>query len=287
MASKYLVLPHLNVQHANALQAWWLVAPPSPMALHGFSRALGLRVGVNFGGMAIIHHGVQWLGAEKRLSRFFKKESGGDDTKSWDVRFWNETFTPQQVQGATYINQDDHIAGSFSKGLQPTARCHVALSLVLRVDATVAIDLDAVEDFLWSGRIAGGAITDYGIPRVVESADKARARIHGGFFVADRADLVQDTMQRKGFDGTEALLDILVDRLAEPKAPHWLSANVVGYCALESPKPRLGVRGNLPHAYAEAIVGLIQYQSVRQQESMPFWTPRYRVDDGVFLLSSL
>jgi CRISPR-associated protein Csy2 len=298
MSTRFLVIPRMRVEHVNAMQSWWLMAPPSPMTIHGFSRAMGLRCAFKVSGLAIAHHDVQWLAAEKSNSRFIKRHEGGRDDKDWDIRFWNRRVIPQQPQGATFIDEQDHLASGFAKGLQPTARCHVEISVVLDIGDD-PVHPDDVTDFLWSGRLGGGAIIEHGKVEFCETSENVMQKVGGGFWVTDRSDLVMDAMQLHGMDGTEALTQVFCEsakhknaydhasaekREKMQKPESWLSANVVGYATLESPKARIGVRNGVPHAYAEPLIGLTQYRSVREEKRVPFWQYHTNPEKGVYLM---
>ena len=291
MSHKYLVIPRMVVHHANAIQAWWLVAPPSPVTALGFARALGLSVGLEFETVGIVHHNVEWLSSQEKIWRNLYE--GGtyreDDKEQKKTGAFSVLHIPQQMQGATYINQDDHIAGGFSKGLQPTMRCHAETSLVLRVDVFDIIDIEAVNQFLWSGRYAGGAIASHLPVKVLDTLDGAIQLISTGFAVNDRKDIVQSIMDRDGVDGTQALTTALtgdVPLSATGERESWLSANVVGYAALEPPKRRAGVRNDCLHAYCEPVVGLVQYRSIRVSKTLPLWSNVNDSANGVFLATS-
>ncbi|WP_436395141.1 type I-F CRISPR-associated protein Csy2 [Acidithiobacillus ferriphilus] len=301
MSRRYLVIPRMRVQHVNAMQSWWLMAPPSPMTIYGFSRAMGLRCKFQVFGLAIVHHNVQWLAAEKANNRFIKKQEGGRDDKNWDIRFWNRKVVPQQPQGATFIDEQDHIESRFAKGLQPTARCHVDISVVLDIGgiSDSSEHTDDVTDFLWSGRLGGGAIIEHGKVEFCEPAENVMKKVGNGFWVTDRSDLVLQAMQLHEMDGTEALTQVLgenakhkyvyyrasAEKQAKMQKPEsWLSAHVIGYAALESPKKRVGVRDGIPHAYAEPLIGLTQYRSVREEKLVPFWQYHTCPEKGVYLM---
>ncbi len=278
-AGRYIVVPRIQVEHANALQTWWIIAPPSPMAIQGLVRAMGLRLSHRFEAFAVVHHSVQWLASAGDPSGRFVHAS--DEADDWVAMFWNRTVALQQPQGASYIDRDDHIAGGISKGLQPTARCHVTLSLVLKTAPDCALTDFEIARFLRTARLAGGSIIAHGEVRFADTPPEALALLRQGFFLLDRADLVAMRMARAPtpIDGLEALLELLVARDSDPDATPqpWLSANVVGYTALEAPQQRTGVRQGAPHAYGEALVGLVQYQPARHASVLPLW--RYAVDD--------
>ncbi len=278
-AGRYIVIPRIQVEHANALQTWWIIAPPSPMTIQGLVRAMGLRLGHHFEAFAVVHHSVQWLASEGDPSG--RSVHAADAPDEWVAMFWNRTLALQQPQGASYIDRDDHIDGGISKGLQPTARCHVTLSLVLEAPPDSALTDFEIARFLRTARLAGGSIIAHGAIRFADSRAEALALLRHGFFLVDRADLVAMRMARAAtpIDGLEALLELLVARDSDPDVTPepWLSANVVGYTTLEAPRQRAGVRQGAPHAYAEALVGLVQYQPARHAGVLPLW--RYAVDD--------
>lgn len=290
MGIRFLAIPRMRISHANAMQAWWLMAPPSPMTVQGFVRAMGLKCGFRHQSVALAHHGVQWLAQEKENGHFVEMD---DST----VRFWNKKVFPQQQQGATFIDKQDHIASGFAKGLQPTARCHTEMSVVVDIGES-PLELRRVNDFLWSARMGGGAIVEHGEPSICASAEEALKKIGGGFWVVDRADLALQKMQEHHLSGTEAVISVLGENArhkhryyslpeqkqeALPMPESWLSANVIGFAALEDPKQRVGVREDVLHAYAEPLVGLIQYRSVRAEKRIPFWQ-YHTTPQGVYLM---
>lgn len=80
----------------------------------------------------------------------------------------------------------------------------------------------------------------------------------------------------------------------EPIAAYqgWILPSLIGYRLLEAPRARAGARGNMPHAFAEPVVGLLRAQLVgsvledfRRQGEWPavFFQPR---EAGDFLLYS-
>lgn len=305
--SRFLVIPRMRIEHANAMQAWWLMSIPSPMTGYGFAVALALKLKkptLYPKQVAIAYHQVHWLAQEKPSVRYIQKKEGGREDKNWDVMFLNRKVVPQQPQGATFIDEQDTIASGFAKSLQPTARCHVVLSVVVDIGDDAAVSLDDVHDFLWSGRIGGGSIVEHGPVKICHSSEEVTQKIGGGFWMVDRSDQVLRVMQSSGLDGTEAITQILGENARQKylfrkaskenkkimeKPEAWLSVNTVGYAALEEFKIRTGVRigkqGEIfPHAYAEPIAGLIAYKPVRNEIVIPFW--RYHNDpaQGVYFM---
>lgn len=318
MSTRYLILPRLSVQHANAVQTWWLVGPPSPMSIQGFSRALTRACDFSSDAFSIVHHTVDWLGAKQPDLRAFDFAAPTAQNPQAMRRVWlyGDRILPQQVQGASYIDQSDHLVGKFSKGLQPTMRCHALYSVVLRVPGG-RVDLSRVRQFLHSARLAGGSVTEHDDVVLVDTAEDVARYVRGGFYVADQTQWLANYMKETGArSAREALFDLLLNtsiqdrqkKLSpktdeqedsrstgdEPetsnqtatKSSNWRSASVVGYTTLETPsRNRLGVRQDLPHAYAEALVGLIQYQPLKDVTVPPFWSYQANSSDGFFVVS--
>ena len=314
---KALVIPHIQAQHANALQAWWLVGPPSPFTLHGMAKALSLKVGITFSGFSLALHAFQLLGSELSDNKAVALPSSKPDEKPELFWFGGTLRVPQQFQCATYINSEDYVKGTMSTALNPTAQCHTDMTLVLWLaeDSATTELVSKTRRFLRSARLAGGAIVRHGEVKIVEDFRKLRSALRNGFLIADRSDLVQQWMESHPQEGgIEAILGVLADRYTaavlegstemleseeEPEAEEvaageeqdehsetppvndrWLSANTVGYALLEAPVSRSGVREELLHAFAEPMVGLVQYIPVRGAKSIddvPVW--RYVPDD--------
>ena len=71
----------------------------------------------------------------------------------------------------------------------------------------------------------------------------------------------------------------------------WLAAACVGYAAITEFAHRADAREGYTHAFAEPLVGMVQYCSLRQwrRDAMlddAFWRPRWLTDDawGTFVL---
>ncbi len=306
---RYLIIPRIEVRNFNALQTWWLSAPPSPMALQGFITALKLKTGFVFSRFAIVHHDWQLQASRNPRFRGITYHNHELDEKV-SKTVVQEVYLPSQFKGATVINKNDLANHSItSNSLQPTARGNCELSLVIEIpDDNISLNLEAINDFLWSGRLRGGEIWRSGPIAIVSDWTEIKNIIRTGFWVKDRKDLTLEYMHRYDIDGTEAILRAVLDHAPqvssspaedsvvseeeeEHKAsPHpWLSANCVGYKLLEEPQIRKGSLQSLPHAYCEPLVGLIQYCSVRKQqaaqEAIPFWRYNSHEFNGSYLVT--
>lgn len=306
-----LLLPYLEVQAANAMTTPWIVNSAPVMACTLFAHNLGRHIGAFPTGTAIIHHGSRLLG-EWFYGRFY----------------------PQQRRGAVFIDGDDYSSkNKYALSLQPTASCHLTLSLVL--EFSEAIDLAAVRRFLATARLAGGQIVGHEEPEFFEDRHAFLASAHrSGYWLVERQDLLEGTddpltrmiellgtrprrqalvapasAQPAGDEGGQAVdgeddedayfdLDELETASDEPDEPlaalplSWLTPTTLGYAAITDFQHREFVRQGsnsederYPHAFAEPMVGLVQYVSRRAfgDRPIPFWR-HYWPQDDVFVL---
>lgn len=234
----FVLIPHLKVQTANLHSAGFLVGGAPLMAASLLTHALARELGCNDQGVALLHHDRQDLG-EWVYGRFY----------------------PQQRRGATFIGKNDYSSkNKYALSLQPTATAHLQVSLIMAFDQFN--NTGALEAILRrNSRFAGGQIVGWGSPQLFENAEDLLDHCPNGFFVQDRQCWLTGHMQAYGLGRIEALTDLLARR---DETRPWLSATVLGYALLEAPTARAGSREGYPHAYAEPLVGLVQYVTRRQ-----------------------
>ena len=106
------VIPHIRVQGANLQTSGILLGGVPLMASTMFAHALARKLSVKDTGVIYIHHDRQDLGG-----------------------FAYGRFTPAQRRGSAFINKNDYSSKNPNAlSLQPTASCHLHLSLVIRFD---------------------------------------------------------------------------------------------------------------------------------------------------------
>jgi CRISPR-associated protein Csy2 len=260
----FLYLPRIRVQAANAHATSWLINSAPLMALNMFAHNLGRKICAFPKGVAVIHHDAQLLG--ERGSAFYGR------------------FHPQQRRGATFINGEDYSSkNEHALSLQPTASCHLTLSLVLTFDE--GIDKDAVMDFMKSARISGGQVIDCGDPEIINDDEKLRHRLKTGFWVIERPDLMQS--QGDPLDAVIRAAAVRQDTSEPGEIPNsWIVPTVLGYATITGFQQRGGVREGYPHAFCESLVGLVQYVSLRDygERPIPFWSHQWLGED-VFVIN--
>lgn len=276
--SHYLVVPEISVRNANAQPAWWIIGPPPVTAYMGFAHAFGRHLEARPDGVAIVHHDIQFLGENI-----------------------NGSFRPAQFRSASFIDKDDYSSKNpYVLSSQPTARCHLSVSLVLRFSEDLGIPENRFASFLRGRKLAGGDIVKYGSPElmarkwdpeeVVRFLQKNVRR--SSWSLADRSDLMVRAPEDR--DPLDTLLRV-TRRFRKPETDRegsedsdgtaWLMPTTVGYAEISERKSRRNLRGDLPHAYAEPLVGLVQYQSLRTN-GLHFWSPTFPMP-GVYLTSAL
>jgi CRISPR-associated protein Csy2 len=272
MEYSYILIPHMVVQDANAQPTQLLIGAPPPTAYLGWAHNLARNIGASqHEGVAIIHHDIQFLGEVDRL-----------------------TLNPNQYRAASFVDQSDY-AGTGTRPVlssQPTARCHLEVSVAVRFDADESLDIGKVDGFLRGGRLAGGSIIDHRFDPTRPSCnlrDQADTRalrqaIGSGFALHER----QDLMIRSDEDAD--LLDTLLrvtrqNGTDEENADRtWLQPTSLGYAQITPLAARQNARECLPHAFAESLIGLVQYRPLRDF-GLPFWQYTHPAP-GVFLAST-
>lgn len=272
----YVLLPRLQVQAANAQSAWWLINAAPVVAATLFAHNLGRQTGRFPVGVGIVHHDAQFLGEH-----------------FWSYRHLR--FHPQQRRGSIFIDKHDYPQprkGETQRptlSLQPTATCHLNWSLLLAY-ADGGPSANKLNAFLSRARLAGGQIINHGKPQTLEDAEAVLKAVRSGYWLIERDDLMAEG------DPLDALLRATTQRPAkkalsseeedEPALSSWIVPATLGYAPLTAFARRGGAREGYPHAYAEPLVGLVQYVSVHQYPGPrpPLWRHAW-LDSDVFVVT--
>ena len=262
--SFFAVIPHIRVQGANLHTSGILLGGSHLMASSMFAHALARKLGVQDTGVIYIHHDRQDLGG-----------------------FAYGRFTPAQRRGSAFINKNDYSSKNpHALSLQPTASCHLHFSLIIRFDGRRRPRLADLQNLLVNSRFAGGQVISVGKIAWADDNETTLRSLLGdiiktGFVILDRQDVLIAYQQLEKLNRLQAFTrllaltkDGLIHALGEHHGLSFLSATNLGYALLEDPKTdRTGVRQAYtleqepiptPHAYAEPLIGLVQYVSIRQ-----------------------
>ena len=265
----YLVFPRVRVQAANMLSASFLMGGPPVFAAYGLGEALCFHLGggAKVTGMALIHHNREALGHS----------------------FYG-VFSPQQRRAAAFTfgksaNGSDYSSKNpHALSLQPVACAHLRVSIIWKLEQVAGV-MEARE-FLHRARLSGGLVTGHGEIVLEDSLEAAFDRVGNGYVVTDRRDMLED----KGKNQAELLVEVLGAQPAAGEDNTWLSAACLGYAAITPFEHRSGARCGYIHAFAEPLVGMVQYRSLRQwrkeaDAEEALWRPVW-LDDrrGAFVL---
>ncbi len=265
----YLVFPRVRVQAANMLSASFLMGGPPVFAAYGLGEALCFHLGggAKVTGMALIHHNREALGQS----------------------FYG-VFSPQQRRAAAFTfgkaanGSDDSSKNPHALSLQPVACAHLRVSIIWELEQVAGVK--EAREFLHRARLSGGLVTGHGEIVLEDSLEAAFDRVGNGYVVTDRRDMLED----KGKNQAELLVEALGAQPSAGEDNTWLSATCLGYAAITSFEHRGGARCGYPHAFAEPLVGMVQYRSLRQwrkeaDTEEALWRPVW-LDDrrGAFVL---
>ena len=265
----YLVFPRVRVQAANMLSASFLMGGPPVFAAYGLGEALCFHVGggAKVTGMALIHHNREALGQS----------------------FYG-VFSPQQRRAAAFTfgksaNGSDYSSKNpHALSLQPVACAHLRVSIIWELEQVAGVK--EAREFLHRARLSGGLVTGHGEIVLEDSLEAAFDRVGTGYVVTDRRDMLED----KGKNQAELLVEVLGAQPAAGEDNTWLSAACLGYAAITPFEHRSGARCGYIHAFAEPLVGMVQYRSLRQwrkeaDAEEALWRPVW-LDDrrGAFVL---
>ena len=239
----YLVFPRVRVQAANMLSASFLMGGPPVFAAYGLGEALCFHLGggAKVTGMALIHHNREALGQS----------------------FYG-VFSPQQRRAAAFTfgksaNGSDYSSKNpHALSLQPVACAHLRVSIIWELEQVAGVK--EAREFLHRARLSGGLVTGHGEIVLEDSLEAAFDRVGNGYVVTDRRDMLED----KGKNQAELLVEALGAQPSAGEDNTWLSATCLGYAAITSFEHRGGARCGYPHAFAEPLVGMVQYRSLRQ-----------------------
>lgn len=253
--SQFVLIPRLKIQNANLQTSGFVLGGAPLMAAAMFCHNLARQLGTQDNGFLLIHHDRQDLG-NMAYGRFM----------------------PAQRRGATFIGKKDYSSkNKYALSLQPTASCHLEISLIIQFDRLR--HLGRLIELVARSRFAGGQVIKTGEIKQVQHLGDALKTIGNGFVVQDRKGLLQVYQQHYQVNRLQALVQLLaqkpdqylsnlIDGLPDHKLS-WLAATALGYALLEQPTDqRSGIRqaddqDTTWHAYAEPLIGLIQYQTLR------------------------
>lgn len=234
----YLILD-LKVSKASMLQTLSFITPApvfaAMMAMHALDKKLNEILDIQ--GVGIIHRN-----AKPWIEQLPSKEN-----------YLNQELV--QKRGAyTFSSKNKPTSNS----MQPVALADLEWTLLLECAGSPR-DSQQVENVLSMMRLAGGTIQRAKVS-IYHSLDEALVQLRSGFWVDD----VTDKLIKNSDNESKPLL---VDLLKATQEESWIVPVTLGYVLFEEPSIRKGSRDGAKHSFVEALVGLIQYTSLRTKKA--------------------
>ena len=262
--AKYLIIKNIEILKANANPAWYLVGPPALTAFHGFIQALLLTLVnedinetkniIQHEGFAVVHHDIQMLGSMNNFGNL---------------------FLPNKISSSHAYDKSDYVKEKVVLSSQPSATCNLLIDLIIKLPKEInEINKPKIEEFLHKGKIAGGKINVANKdvePQIftAENHSEILQYIKNGFYIVDRSDLLKAENEKTSLDMLLNKTKRLRDN--KEKKDSWIVPNCVGYLCLTEFTNEFSSRNGYEVAYAEPVVTITQYCSVKSMKKIPFW----------------
>ncbi|MFN4328772.1 MAG: hypothetical protein ACK4FF_07845 [Limnobacter sp.] len=237
---------YVEVSKANMLQSPSFITPApvfaAVMAMHALDMKLNKQLGIT--GVGLIHHDHRpWI-------EYPTKNDGYLD--------------PVLVQrrGAYLF---DSIAKPQATPLQPMALTDLKWSILLACKN--GVDKEQVKSAVYTMRFAGGQINEERLHvGCFDSLDELSKQLRTGYWLNDASDQLKEPPEKAHSVSTNPA-ERLLQLTSHTINPFTVPVNL-GYSLLASPVARSGSRDiqGIPcdHAYAEHLIGLLQFVPIRQ-----------------------
>jgi CRISPR-associated protein Csy2 len=310
MSLEYLLLPRLQVQAANAQAAWWLINAAPVMAATMFAHNLGRHTGILPVGVGIVHHDAQLLGEKGKMfyGRFRPQQRrgavyiDGDDYSSK-----NKHALSLQPTASCHLTWSLLLAFDDSEGLPGTAKvadflAGARLAGGQIVDHAKPLPLSTGEEVRRAIRSGFWLIerqdlmeTDDGDPldaliraTTLRHPPKIPDSLNIEGTASSSLSLWRAGVRGSNRDGNlpETELSPGGESLVPAYRESWIVPTTLGYAPITEFADRTGAREGYPHAYAEPLVGLVQYVSVNRyaESPPPLWRHAWLPND-VFVVT--
>ncbi len=251
----YIIVSRLRVAHYNAQQDKDLIMPVPIHAAVMFGHALGARLGKAVRGVALVLH-------EAQVEEEYLPSSEGGGKRLLANKRGAATF---------HVDRTEKGGGGYARGkaaamsYQMHASVHGCFSLALDF-GDAAVSTEHVKEQLRTLRFAGGTLAND--PRIVAAGTRQEvlAALSSGYFVMDAAWRAQRALDA-GYEPAHVFYHRHPTGYVVPA--------VVGYHQITPVSDqRLGMRRSPGievdgHAFAESVIGLIEFQHVNRFKFKP------------------
>ncbi|QRN03372.1 type I-F CRISPR-associated protein Csy2 [Legionella sp. MW5194] len=285
MNTNLILLPHIQIQNANALSSPFTIGFPAMTAWLGAVHALQRKLNKNMFPVTFSAVGVV-------VHRFKLQIYKGPNDFVYSIIGTGNPLEPKPEKDKPKGNA---VRPSFIE----EARCHLEASLLIEYEGIEAQDeqpmLELVHQLvLGQFKLAGGDILECRAPEIVRDFNKARASLMPGYALIERRDLMQVAMEQ-GQDPMDALLDYLaihhsctkdiingkehVNWQCKRKSRGWIVPIATGFHGISELANALNQRdAGAPHRFAESVVTLGEFKMPYRLESPNDLLWRYHVE---------
>ncbi|MEA5028134.1 CRISPR-associated protein Csy2 [bioreactor metagenome] len=283
--NSYLILPHMQIQNANAHSSPYTIGFPAVTAWLGAMHALERKLNaieefkdVSFSGVGIVSHSLIMRSLGKGRNSISRLIGMG---------------FPSDKNGnrAPFLEE---------------AKCNLEISLIVEFQGftpeTVAEFIESTQSIILSGlRMASGDVLSMKRPLIVtgegkDALDQVKRHVMPGYVLLERRELMIDAM-KEGIDAMDALLSFLEIRHtcsdSEPfcwevgkRSLGWIVPISVGYQQISPMFQSSQQRDfSVPHLFAESVITLgefvMPYRLSSVEESL--WRYSYEENNGLYL----
>ena len=290
MTPGFILFNHVRVEGVNAEANQYVAGFPGVSAFTGYGHLLERKINEKFPENRVLVNGVSIISHEFQMDEGHPKISASTDGAKT-----HQIVTPPILEE---IKADMTISLVFS----------------IMIKENPEEELPEIGDFahvfLDSFPMCGGSCWNKNPVETFLDKIELWERLEGfsdGHVLIERMDLLgatENNGQPVGCDDHDSLSDLL-NVLTVHKhesdgkitwrrnQPGWIVPIAVGYQAIETPQKRLSVRDAQPHVYAEPLIGLGEFVSIKKitfgfltgQEEKVFWAHKNDKDRGLYYTS--
>jgi CRISPR-associated protein Csy2 len=313
-----VLIPRLEIQSTNAMVGQHFIATTPIMAASLMGHALGRTLGQQPTAIAWLHHTAQLLGAGDDAYGRFQPQQRRGAVFIDDSDYSSKNKHALSLQPTVSAHMTASLVCRFAQSVRPDdvtrflRLARVAGGTVRQFGEVQVFDDEA--DLLKA--LPGGGywlversdLVDPAQP--LDSLLTALAHRPSSVTAAATADSAPSTAATEAEPAPVSAADIDLDDDEDDLSPmtdwpsedesapaptdatppivarmSWLAPAVLGYAMTTEPAHRAGVRGDHEHAFAEPLIGLVQFVSQRQHTGpVPWWRHGWSADD-VFLVT--
>ena len=290
MNSNMILLPHIQVQNANALSSPFTIGFPAMTAWLGAVHALQRKLNLNnipivFSAVGVVVH------------YFDLQTYKGQGDYVYSIIGTSNPLEPKTEKNKPKSNA---VRPSFIE----EARCHLRASIVVEYSGIEAQDekltLEKLHQLLLGNmKLAGGDILSCKMPTIIRDFKLLKRRLMPGYVIVERRDLMRESMEQ-GQDAIDAMLEYLSVHHACTKETiggderinwqsnrksagldkaGWIVPIATGFHAISELGNALNQRDpDVLHRFAESIVTLGEFKMPYHLDSFDDLLWRYHVD---------